>query len=180
MGALAELQLDPVYVRPSIKFEVVETGWRPWYATFRVHHYLKDAKQMPFSTAYTAFDLESGDPVAFMGMSGIHVGYRAARACRLVVHPEWQGAGVGLRFLNTLAQREADGRGFIGNPVSTYMHTAHPALCAALRRSPDWVQVSSKLVGNEPGGPEASQRAGLRYGAHWRSVAGFRYDGKKA
>lgn len=177
--ARAELQVAPEYARPGIRFEIVETGWRPWYSVFRVHHYLKDAKQMPFSTAYTAFDLDSGDPVAFMGMSGIHVGFRAARACRLVVHPEWQGAGVGLRFLNALCEREKRGEGFIGAPVPTYMHTAHPALCAALRRSPAWTQVSSKLVGDAIGGPEYAQKAGLRFGGHWRSVAGYKYLGEK-
>jgi GNAT superfamily N-acetyltransferase len=144
-----------------------------------IHHYLKDAKQMPFSTAYTAFDADSGDPVAFMGMSGMVVGgRRVGRACRLVIHPEWQGAGIGLRFLNTLCQREWEGVGFIGKPVPTYMHTAHPALCAALRRNPSWTQVSQKLVGDEIGGPKYAQKLGLRFGGHWRSVAGYRFEGE--
>lgn len=180
MSTVTELEVAPKLQRDPIRIEIVETGWAPWYSVFKVHHYLKDAKQMPFSTAFTAFCVDSGDPVAFMGMSGIYAGgQRAGRACRMVVHPEWQGAGIGLRFLNTLCQRELDGVGFIGKPVPTYMHTAHPALCAALRRNPLWTQVSSKLVGDEIGGPKKSIEKGLRYGGHWRSVAGFRYDGER-
>lgn len=176
--ARADLEKAPTFTRDPMRFEVVETGWAPWYAVFKIHHYLSDAKQMPFSTAYTAFDVESGDAVAFMGMSGVYTGgRRAARACRLVTHPEWQGAGVGLRFLNFLCDRELRGEGFIGAPVPSYMHTAHPALCAALRRSPGWTQVSQKLVGDKIGGPNEMVAKGMRYGGHLRSVAGFRYDG---
>lgn len=181
MIGLAELETHPATAREPIDIEIVETGWDPWYRVFRVHHYLKGARQMPFSTAFTAFCVDTGDPVAFMGMSGIVAGgVRCGRACRMVVHPEWQGAGIGLRFLNTLCQRELEGVGFIGAPVPTYMHTAHPALCAALRRNPLWSQVSQKLVGDEIGGPKKSIEKGLRYGGHWRSVSGFRYDGERA
>jgi GNAT superfamily N-acetyltransferase len=177
-AAETELEWNPVTSRAPIGIEIVETGWGPWYSVFKVHHYLTDAKQMPFSTAYTGFCTDSGDPVAFMGMSGMFVGgRRVARACRMVVHPEWQGAGVGLRFLNTLVERERRGDGFIGAPVPSYMHTAHPALCAALRRSPLWTQVSQKLVGDEIGGPNEMQAKNMRFGGHLRSVAGFRYDG---
>lgn len=178
---LAELEWGWETGRDPIQIEIVETGWGPWYAAFKIHHYLADAKQMPFSTAFTAFCADSGDPVAFMGMSGLVAGgARAARACRMVVHPEWQGAGIGLRFLNTLCERERLGEGFIGKPVPTYMHTAHPALCAALRRHPMWSQVSQKLVGDKIGGPaEHSLTGKMKFGGHLRSVAGFRYDGPK-
>lgn len=161
--------------RPPLEVEIVETGWAPWFEWARVHHYLHDAKRMPFSTGYTGFDLSSGDPVAFVGVSGIVVGRaRVARACRLVVAPEYQGAGVGVRFLEAIAIREARGEGFIGSPVPTYIHTAHPALCAALRRSPDWKQVSQRIAGNPPSEELIS---GGRYGGHTRSVAGFRFRG---
>lgn len=171
------VEWNPQLERPPIEVEIVETGWKPWYEWARYHHYLHDAKQMPFSTAYTGFDRASGDPVAFVGVSGMVVGYdriRVARACRLVTHPEYQGAGVGLRFLEAIAKREALGEGFIGSPVPTYIHTAHPALCAALRRSKSWKQVSQKLVGG-PG--SAIHIKGGRYGGHTRSVAGFKFKG---
>lgn len=164
--------------RPPIEVEIVETGWGPWREWAHFHHYLVDAKPMPFSTAFTGFERESGDPVAFVGLTGFWAGKRrVARACRMVVPPEWQGAGIGLRFLNAICQREWEGRGFIGAPVPTLMHTAHPALVAALRRAPEWRQVSAKLFGGASGKPSSAM--GMKYGGHWRSVAGFRYDGPR-
>jgi GNAT superfamily N-acetyltransferase len=168
------LAAPEIFQREPIVLEVVETGWGPWFEWARYHHYLHDAKPMPFSTAYTGFEAVSGDPVVFLGMSGFWAGQRRiARACRMVTHPEWQGAGVGLRFLNHLAEREFLGDGFIGSPVPTLMHTAHPALCAALRRNPDWHQVSQKLIGGA--GSRVSKDLKMEFGGHWRSVAGFRY-----
>lgn len=176
-----QTEWHPTFERDPIRVEIVETGWAPWYRVFRYHHYLHDAKQMPFSTAFTGFDLATGAPVAFVGMSGMVVTrgkgrIRAARACRLVVHPEYQGAGVGMRFLEEVCQREADGVGFIGKPVPTYLHTAHPALCAAMRRSPRWRQVSQMIAG----APSISISVpSARYGGHTRSVAGFKYLGQR-
>jgi hypothetical protein len=47
--------------------------------------------------------------------------------------PEWQGAGVGMRFLNAVCQMQLDGEGRLaGRKVTTIFHTSHPGLCAAL------------------------------------------------
>lgn len=180
MSSAAVLELAPTLERDTLRIEIVESGWGPWHSVFKIHHYLKDAGPMPFSTAFTGFCADTGDPVAFMGMSGMVAGgRRCARACRMVVHPEWQGAGVGMRFLNTLCERELRGEGFIGAEVPTYMHTAHPALCAALRRAKGWTQVSQKLIGDRTGGDVlAARSSGLRFGGHSRAVAGFRYGPK--
>ena len=169
----------PFDPRPSIRMRIVETGWKSWSLWAKYHHYLADAGQMPFSTAFTGFDADTGDPMAFVGVSGMTAGpgNRVARACRLVVAPEYQGAGVGLRFLEAIATREAKGVGFIGKPVPTYIHTAHPALCAALRRSKNWRQVSQKIAGNA--GSNITVGNTGRYGGHTRSVAGFKYLGAK-
>lgn len=175
----AELELSPSFVRPPIRVEVVETGWQPWLSVFKVHHYLLGSGPMPFSTAFTGFDVDTGDPVAFVGVTGLWAGQRrVARACRMVVHPEFQGAGIGLRFLNAVCEREWRGEGFIGAPVPSYFHTAHPALCAGLRRDPHWSQVSQKLTGDKGGGPKG-MKGKMQYGGHLRSVAGFRYEGDK-
>lgn len=177
MGELIRTEWSPQLERDPLVVEIVETGWKSWVEWARYHHYLHDAKQMPFSTAYTGFEASSGAPVAFVGVSGMTAGpgRRVARACRLVVAPEYQGAGVGIRFLEAIAMREARGEGFIGKPVPTYIHTAHPALCAALRRSRSWKQVSQKIAGN-PGSNITVGNTG-RYGGHTRSVAGFRFKG---
>ncbi|MBI9077467.1 MAG: hypothetical protein JEZ02_18820 [Desulfatibacillum sp.] len=105
--------------------------------------------------------------------------------------PKWQGAGVGLRFLNHIAQLNLEGRGrFPDRRLNTLFHTSHPGLAAALRRDPRWRQVSAKLYGENKRRSHASlQRSrnrkdnGIRgvgsgYGGHFRAVQGFRYYGQ--
>ncbi len=111
----------------------------------------------------------------------IKKGLVAARACRLVVMPEWQGAGIGMRFLDLLCQRELDGEGWAKRPANTYFHTAHPALVAALRRSGSWEQRSQTVHGRGAGtlvmknqGKENRTLQG-----HWRAVTGWKYTGKE-
>jgi hypothetical protein len=110
------------------------------------------------------------------------------RACRLVVMPEWQGAGVGLRFLNAVCDLQRQGVNRWGRPAPTYFHTSHPGLASALRRSPAWRQVSAVLFGGNKARSAASLRkswaragktgmASCGYGGHFRAVQGFKYIG---
>lgn len=168
--------------RPKVHIDIRETGWSYWDSTFKDHHYLPDAGPMAFATAYVGF--VQGEPVAHLGMSGKVSGRRReARACRMVVLPEWQGAGIGMRFLNALCQRELDGDGFIGTPTNTLFHTAHPALVSALKRDRKWRQVSSHLHGgNRRQGilnmrKTTGQPVRGGFGGHFRGVTGWRYYG---
>lgn len=157
--------------RPELLLEVRQVGWAYW-EYFKPHHYL-DAGPMPFGTAYVGF--VNDEPVVHVGMSGKVSGKRReARACRMVVMPEWQGAGVGMRMLNSLCQRELEGNGFIGKPTTTLFHTAHPGLVAALRRDPQWRQLSAQL-----GGAGKKKTEGLGWGQHFRAVSGWRYYGAR-
>jgi GNAT superfamily N-acetyltransferase len=111
------------------------------------------------------------------------------RATRLVTMPEWQGAGVGFKFLNWIAQYHLDGGGRKGYKYPTYFHTSHPQLCNALRRSNAWVQVSAVLFGANKKRSAKSMAASVAknhtstvaigYGGHFRAVQGFKYVGAK-
>lgn len=127
---------------------------------------------MAFSTAYTGF--VEGEPVCFVGVSGMVTGKgkREARFCRFVTKPEWQGAGVGMRFLEFLTERELSGDGFIGRPTTSIIHSAHPALAVTLRRNPRWRQISQALHGGRKEGVTGM-------GGHFRAVMGFRYGGAR-
>lgn len=160
--------------RPSITVEIRKTDWR-WWRYFEPHHYLK----MPLMIAadcYVAF--VNGEPVAHLAVS-TRPGLVEARACRLVVMPEWQGAGVGTRFLNTVCAAWRRGQNRYRKPMPVLFHTSHPGLAAALRRDPLWTQVSGVLYGGPKGATEkelgrgTSTRSG--YGGHFRAVQGFRY-----
>ena len=82
-------------------------------------------------------------------------GMREARACRLVVMPEWQGAGVGMRFLNAVCGFWSAGINRYGIRVPTLFHTSHPGLAAALRRDKRWRQISARLYGDNKKANEA-------------------------
>lgn len=127
---------------------------------------------MAFSTAYTGF--VDGEAVCFVGVSGMVVGRgrREARFCRFVTKPEWQGAGIGMRFLEWLCERELRGEGFIGAPTTSIIHSAHPALAVTLRRSPKWRQISQALHG-------ARKEGTTGMGGHMRAVMGFRFYGQR-
>jgi hypothetical protein len=97
--------------------------------------------------------------------------------------PEWQGAGVGLRFLNWICNNEVEGKSRFGNRVkSVLFHTSHPGLVAALQRDKKWVQVSASLFGaNKENSKKSIRKSGFvpsGYGGHFRSVQGFRYVGE--
>lgn len=118
---------------------------------------------------------------------------KAYRATRLVVMPEWQGAGVGTQFLNFVMQYHLEGNGRKGHQYHTFFHTSHPQLCGYLRHSKLWKQTSAKLHGdnklrsmksirktskrivNEKGRTQKSVGGG--YGGHFRAVQGFKYIG---
>ena len=114
------------------------------------------------------------------------MGERARRSM-----PEWQGAGVGLRFLNGVCELWRQGINRYHKPMPTLFHTSHPGLAAALRRDSHWTQVSATLFGNNKARGIASLVAsrlrsgkpasgGSGYVGHFRAVQGFRYLGEAA
>ena len=155
--------------RPAIDFDIYQTDWRFW-ELFEPHHYLK-LPRMIAATNYVA--VVDGKAVAHLAVS-TRPGLIEARACRLVVMPEWQGAGIGMRFLNRICDDWLNGDNRYNKPLRTIFHTSHPNLAAALRRDPKWTQISGKLYGDKP---SKTSTSGGKYGGHFRAIQGFRYLG---
>lgn len=178
---------DCLWRRPEIALDVIETDWRYW-PLFEPHHYLK----LPLMIAAKCYvGTVDGAPVCHVATSPrFEIG--CMRACRMVVMPEWQGAGVGLRFLNHVCELQLHGGNRWGRCAPTLFHTSHPGLCAALRRDPRWRQVSANLCGGSKSRSAASMaasrvRTGSKqtvspagYGGHFRAVQGFKYIGGAA
>lgn len=165
--------------RPPFKLEIRQVNWAPW-KMFEPHHYLK-LPPMACATCFVGY--VGGEPICHVG-AGTTVGLKSARLCRLVVMPEWQGAGIGMRFLNHIAARYLAGRNRYGKPMTSIIHTSHPGLAAALRRDPRWILESARLLGQKsdrasPAGKRRLARGGNvpTMGGHLRSVLGFRYVG---
>jgi GNAT superfamily N-acetyltransferase len=122
-----------------------------------------------------------GELVAHVAVSTM-AGMIYSRASRLVVMPEWQGAGVGLRFLNEVCSMWTSGRNRFNKPLPTVFHTSHPGLCASLRRDVRWQQVSAILYGENKRRSiqtlmKSGHGSGGGFGGHFRPVQGFRFVG---
>lgn len=172
-GELARGRLQ----RPRFDVEVWQVDGSYW-PLFEPHHYLK-LPRMIAATYYVA--TVDGELVAHVATSPR---FQAGemRACRLVVMPEWQGAGIGVRFLNDVCRMQLAGDNRWSRRCPTLFHTSHPGLCSALRRDPKWRQVSGSLYGGDKRRSAASIRksgngAGAGFGGHMRAVQGFRYVG---
>jgi len=102
--------------------------------------------------------------------------------CRLVVMPEWQGAGVGLRFLDAVAGLWLEGENRYSKPMTSIIQTSHPGLAAALRRRKGWRQIAARLTGEKRKLVTKGGRLSTRssYGGHLRAIQSFRYVGKGA
>lgn len=169
--------------RPELELQVFKTDARYWQY-FRPHHYL-DLPSPPVAEFFVGtVDGELACHVAIAPFFQV----KSYRAARLVTMPEWQGLGFGIKFLEWVCQYHLEGHGRCGRKLPTLINTSHPRLCAALRNSPHWRQVSAVLYGNNKLRSSASirktTRAGHRlniqsygYGGHFRAVQGFQYTG---
>jgi energy-coupling factor transporter ATP-binding protein EcfA2 len=181
-----KFQRGLLWRRPKIKLEILKTDKRYWHL-FEPHYYLK----LPSMVAAEYFvGLVDGEPVCHLAVAPFfHGGYY--RASRMVVMPEWQGAGVGTKFLNGICELHLQGGGRQGKKFRTIFHTSHPGLAAALRRDKRWVQTSAVTHGGNKKSSAKSLRRSARkagskqggsgggYGGHFRAVQGFKYIGDR-
>jgi GNAT superfamily N-acetyltransferase len=181
-----ELQRGSLWRRPKFELEVFQTDGSYW-PMFEPHHYLK-LPRMVAAKYYVGF--VDGEAVCHMAV-GPKLEIGGMRACRMVVMPEWQGAGVGMKFLNEVCRLQfTDANKFYERTKAVYFHTSHPALCAALRRDKKWVQVSQMMGGghkgksastmNKSGQKNSSLIVAGGFGGHQRAVQGFKMTKEKA
>ncbi len=169
-------QRGSLWRRPKLELSIWKTDSRYWHL-FEPHYYLRLPKMVAPEYFVGVIDDELVSHLAVA--PAFHLG--AYRASRMVVMPEWQGAGVGVRFLNAVCEMHLAGGGRRGKKLPTFFHTSHPGLAIALRRSPQWRQTSSALFGGNKKKSEATIAASgcfkAGYGGHFRAVQGFKYIG---
>lgn len=176
--------------RPKIELDIRQVDGSYW-PIFEPHHYLK----LPRMVACRYFvGFVDDEPVIHVGIAP-RLNTGGIRGCRMVTMPEWQGAGLGMRFLNFLMEREVTGEGPFGDRVKAgYFHTSHPGLNAALRRDRRWEQVSAVMHGATRSKSVSSIKkaqakktakegdnfeAGVAgYGGHFRGISGWKYRGE--
>lgn len=168
--------------RPKIDLQIWKVNSSYW-KFYKPHYYLD--LPMPIAAEYFIGTV-NGELACHIAVSP-KFDIKGYRATRLVTMPEWQGAGVGSKFLNFIAQYHLEGYGRKNKKYSTYFHTSHPQLCGYLRHSEKWVQVSAMLYGGNKIKSRNSIRKsrkgaklpGVGYGGHFRAVQGFKYIGDR-
>jgi ABC-type lipoprotein export system ATPase subunit len=125
--------------RPQIELEVFRCRYETWNV-FKQHHYLTEE----LNKAAKCFCATWNDkPVAFIGILPFPHGSlkNAFRVSRLVVLPDFQGLGVGFRFLNYVSSL------YVAEGMRMYIKTTNPGLGEKLVSSPnEWRGTSKSLV----------------------------------
>lgn len=106
-----------------MELKIFQTNWDYW-KIFKQHHYLKFGT-MPASKVFVG--TIDGELVCHIGVAPqFNVG--SYRIARFVVMPEWQGMGIGKKFINWVAQYHLDGHGASGKKLPTRIVTSHTRL----------------------------------------------------
>ena len=175
---------DCLQRRPQLELQIYKVRGTVFPRLFKQHYYL----DLPAPVAAEYFvGFIGGIPVCHLAVTPLFTA-RAYRATRLVVMPEWQGIGVGTKFLAAVCEYHRQGRGRCGKKLPVFFHTSHPQLCGALRHSHKWVQTAASLYGpNKTRSHNSMARSTVRktgrcratsgYGCHFRAVQAFKYIG---
>jgi GNAT superfamily N-acetyltransferase len=148
--------------RPTMRFEVRQCRQAVW-KHFARHHYLSGALARA-ATCYVA--LWQGEPVAFCATCGMFGRRGRKRVTRIVVLPDYQGLGLGMRLAERVCEHEAL-EGFRCN-----LTTSHPAAIAYCQRSPRWQCVG---VRRTPGASHQTSHGLSVKTAAGRAVASFEF-----
>ena len=176
---------DCLRQRPALTLKIYKVRGTVFSRLFKKHYYL----DLPNPVAAEYFvGVIDGEPVCHLAVAPLFTA-KAYRATRLVVMPEWQGIGVGTKFLAAVCQYHVDGFGRCGRQLPVFFHTSHPQLCAALRHSDKWRQTGAQLYGDNKvrcalsisrsvgkSGSKCPKPEG-GYGGHFRAVQAFKYSG---
>lgn len=116
------------FQRPTIELEIHRCSVEAW-RLFERHHYLSGSLH-PQARCYLA--TWDGEPVSFAATLPLVARRRRRRFTRIVTLPDYQGVGIGMRFVAAVAKLEQNE----GYRVS--VTSSHPGLIAHCCRSPVW------------------------------------------
>lgn len=153
--------------RPRLELEIHRCGLEAW-RLFARHHYLSGSIA-PQARCYLA--TWEGTPVSFAATLPVITRKGRRRFSRVVTLPDYQGIGVGMRFMEGVAEIH---RG-MGHRVN--VTSSHPALVGHCRRSPRWRAVGVKKTGQ---GARRDRSSFRKYrSSTGRAVVSFEYLGER-
>lgn len=119
-----------VQPRPKVEVECIRSNTKAW-SVFSKHHYLDHSLN---KAADVYVGLIEGQPAVLLAL--LHLVHsrikRAKRVSRLVTLPDFQGLGLGLSFLEMIAQ------GLKSHDYATYITTSHPTMVRTLNKKISW------------------------------------------
>jgi ABC-type polar amino acid transport system ATPase subunit/GNAT superfamily N-acetyltransferase len=117
--------------RPEIKFEIYQTGDKSIWKMFAKHHYLSHTHN---NAANVFIAMVNGEVAGFLSV--LHFPHPKAKDLkkvhRLVILPDYQGAGIGIKFLNEI------GNIYKRDKWRYTIMTSAPSLIFALKKSSQW------------------------------------------
>jgi len=125
--------------RPNIELEIFRCERSLW-TMFKAHHYLS-GNLSPSCRCYAA--LWNGKPAAFCALIPQQGFERWYRVSRIVTLPDYQGAGIGSAFLETLAQM------YRGQGFRFSITASHPSILSHCKRLRQWRAISIKKTGSD-------------------------------
>jgi GNAT superfamily N-acetyltransferase len=146
--------------RPPIKLRLHRCNRALW-PMFARHHYL-NGSLAPTARCFVA--LWNSEPIAFCATLPLIGRHNHWRITRLVVQPDYQGVGIGMRVAEGVAELHHQE----GHRIN--ITASHPAVLAHCRRSPRWRFVQLRRSGSRP-----SPRYNNYQGSTTRPVASFEY-----
>ena len=118
--------------RPRIKFEIFNTSDKTIWKMFAKHHYLSHTH----NNAASVYIAIVNEQIAGF-LSVLHLPHPKAKTIkkvhRLVIMPDYQGLGIGLKFLNEV------GKFYKKNKWRYTIVTSAPSLINSLKKSSEWI-----------------------------------------
>ena len=125
--------------RPEIKFEIYETTDKSIWKMFAKHHYLNNSHN---NAARVFIAIINNEIAGFLSV--FHFPHpkvkNLKKVHRLVILPDYQGAGFGIKFLNEI------GKYYKQENYRYNITTSAPSLINALKKSNDW---SCNFIGRQ-------------------------------
>lgn len=149
--------------RPEIELRIQRCDPSAW-RLFARHHYL--SSKIPVSECYVG--TWRGNPVSFIAVAGCFGHKGVKRIARVVTLPDYQGVGIGGRFLDGVADY-VKRSGF-----RTTITASHPSVIGHCKKSPLWRTTTVAKSGHSSG--NSDRRKGVKRSTG-RAVVSFEFTG---
>lgn len=165
LGAFTWGSVQP---RPQVNVEVIWAKYEAWQI-FAKHHYLSENLNKSAQIYVGLINDQPAVMTAILPLVNANI-RNARRISRTVVLPDYQGIGIGNKFVDAVAS------GLKAQGLDLYTTTSHPARVRALNKSKNWEMIRQPSRVAQRG--RTSSIAGRLGLSRSRITTGFKYAGE--